>query len=560
MKLTVSKMKDAVLACSLVGACGGDDASVGATSDGSTSTATTGSSDESRTTSATTSSSTADTTGADDDDTTTGQPASCDDDVRNGDETDVDCGGSTCAPCNEGQTCNGDTDCAATLSCSDGTCQAPSCSDGIHNGDETDVDCGGSCEPCGPGADCSSPADCASGICLDGSCTAANCRDGVQNGSETDVDCGGPSCLGCPADGSCESGDDCATLACEEGVCVEIECTTNGHCTHLAGTCVVGQCNQATNTCQAVPAFQGAGCNDGNACTSATCNAGVCSGPQIDCSAYNGQCTSGACDPDIGCYGAPINEAQACSDGNACTNATVCVSGECTGTPVDCSHLDFGCEVGQCNQANGQCLVQLLPDGVACDDGFACSTNATCDAGVCVPGNLAPFWTEDFADNNAGWSLGTEWEIGPAVASSCTNLGQDPATDHTQAGDDGLAGVVIGGCASQTVHDYYCLTSPTIDTTVAQGPLFLEFWRHLHSDWPNWMRNKIDVFDGEDWVNIWISTGMGAINDPDWLQISHELTSYKSSAFQVRFCFNVEAIDWQVASWSVDDVALLSCP
>ncbi|MEM7185103.1 MAG: M43 family zinc metalloprotease [Bacteroidota bacterium] len=50
----------------------------------------------------------------------------CDDGVQNGDETGVDCGGSTCAPCPE-----------------------PTCDDGIQNGDETGVDCGGSnCAPC----------------------------------------------------------------------------------------------------------------------------------------------------------------------------------------------------------------------------------------------------------------------------------------------------------------------------------------------------------------------------------------------------------------------------
>lgn len=50
----------------------------------------------------------------------------CSDGEQNGDETGVDCGGSTCPPC-------------------------PSCSDGEQNGDETGVDCGGSCPPCADG-------------------------------------------------------------------------------------------------------------------------------------------------------------------------------------------------------------------------------------------------------------------------------------------------------------------------------------------------------------------------------------------------------------------------
>ena len=546
------------VAWSLTLACGDDDASAVVPGDGTTSTSTTGSTGTAGATDPT-SGSTGDTGHVAEEGTTTGAAPTCEDGEHNGDETDVDCGGRACPACEIGQSCVGDYDCV-TSSCVEGTCQAPSCADGVKNGDETDIDCGGSCSPCGSNQSCLVNADCASDSCVDGSCVAVSCQDGVQNGTETDVDCGGPSCPGCPAGGACEGADDCDTLACEDNVCVEVECLLNSHCAHLAGTCVVGQCNQATNTCQAVPAFQGAGCNDGNACTAATCNAGLCSGPQISCAAFNGQCTVGTCDPDIGCYGEPVNDGQTCSDGNACTSSTVCAAGQCLGVDVDCSHLDVGCQVGQCNPVNGQCLVQILPDGATCDDGFACSTNPTCDAGVCVADNLVPFWTEDFSDNTAGWILGPEWEIGPAVSSSCLHLGQDPETDHTQAGDNGLAGVVIGGCASQTVHDYYCLTSPTIDTTVAEGPLFLEFWRHLHSDWPNWMRNRIDVFDGTTWNNVWITSGSGAIDDPDWTRISHELSSYKVPNFQVRFCFNIDAVDWSVASWSVDDVALLSCP
>ena len=42
---------------------------------------------------------------------------------------------------------------------------APSCSDGVKNGDETDVDCGGSrCALCVAGKACGTVSDCASGL------------------------------------------------------------------------------------------------------------------------------------------------------------------------------------------------------------------------------------------------------------------------------------------------------------------------------------------------------------------------------------------------------------
>lgn len=76
-------------------------------------------------------------------------PPTCTDGIMNGDETGVDCGGTTCPPC-------------------------PSCSDGIQNGTETGVDCGGTdCPPC-------------------------SCFNGIQDGSETGIDCGSVCNVACP--------------------------------------------------------------------------------------------------------------------------------------------------------------------------------------------------------------------------------------------------------------------------------------------------------------------------------------------------------------------------
>lgn len=78
-----------------------------------------------------------------------------------------------------------------------GACVAPACDDEIQNGNETDVDCGGVCGACADGRDCGVDTDCASGKCTGNVCQAPTCSDGVKNGSETGVDCGG-SCNPCP--------------------------------------------------------------------------------------------------------------------------------------------------------------------------------------------------------------------------------------------------------------------------------------------------------------------------------------------------------------------------
>jgi hypothetical protein len=99
----------------------------------------------------------------------------CHDRVRDGNESDVDCGG-PCAPCPGGATCAVDADCA-TGACRANACTAPTCNDGVLNGLETDVDCGWNCAPCATGHHCAVDADCATGdVCVDhvgvfGTCT-----------------------------------------------------------------------------------------------------------------------------------------------------------------------------------------------------------------------------------------------------------------------------------------------------------------------------------------------------------------------------------------------------
>lgn len=69
------------------------------------------------------------------------------------------------------------------------------CTNGEQDGDETDVDCGGSCSPCGDDQGCADPGDCQSGVCEDETCQPPSCDDDVQNGDEVGVDCGGDCAL-----------------------------------------------------------------------------------------------------------------------------------------------------------------------------------------------------------------------------------------------------------------------------------------------------------------------------------------------------------------------------
>jgi hypothetical protein len=106
--------------------------------------------------------------------------------------------------------------------CESGNCVGPpndTCYDRIHDGDETDLDCGGSCLACPGDATCGDGADCQSGVCDLGRCVAPSCSDGRRDGYESDIDCSG-GCAGCVTGKTCSYDEDCASGECEAGVCL----------------------------------------------------------------------------------------------------------------------------------------------------------------------------------------------------------------------------------------------------------------------------------------------------------------------------------------------------
>jgi len=98
----------------------------------------------------------------------------------------------------------------------------PSCTDAIKNGSESDVDCGGACAvKCADAKDCSVAADCASSVCTASKCAAPDCMDTVKNGSESDVDCGGTCATKCAFGKACAVAADCVNGVCAGALCAE---------------------------------------------------------------------------------------------------------------------------------------------------------------------------------------------------------------------------------------------------------------------------------------------------------------------------------------------------
>jgi hypothetical protein len=147
--------------------------------------------------------------------------SSCYDTQKDGDETDVDCGG-TCFPCLDGKACAIGNDCQS-LNCQAGTCAGANCQDGVKNGLETDVDCGADCPKCDLGKGCGLDSDCTSTFCNPTTllCSLPACNDSFLNGDESDVDCGGGCSVKCSMGKQCRTPTDCQSGVCEAGTCTQ---------------------------------------------------------------------------------------------------------------------------------------------------------------------------------------------------------------------------------------------------------------------------------------------------------------------------------------------------
>src|SRR5439155_646193 len=165
--------------------------------------------------------------------------------------------------------------------------------------------------------------------------------------------------------------------------------TTND--TSLAGACPIGpppncddgnvcttdSCNPATgctHTNNTAP------CSDGNACTTNdTCSGGTCvGGPPPNCDDGN-VCTTDSCNPATGCT--HTNNTAPCSDANACTTNDTCSGGTCVGgPPPNCDDHNV-CTTDSCNPASG---CAHMNNTLPCDDANACTFPDACSGGQCT--------------------------------------------------------------------------------------------------------------------------------------------------------------------------------
>ena len=357
------------------------------------------------------------------------RPITCRDKVKNGDETDLDCGGA-CAGCADGQICKLAKDCSSQV-CTGGKCATPTHTDGVKNGTETDVDCGGDAKApkCASGKRCGGATDCDSAVCVGSICQKATDSDGVQNQGETDVDCGGTNTTKkCVDTKKCTAGTDCVSLSCSntDKICVPAAANdgikngteTDIDCGGPAGTtprCGTGKtCGAATDCTNKV-------CS--TTCLAPTGTDGVKNGDEsdVDCGGTTtgaAACVAGkSCNVGGDCQSLGCNYLNKCADGRSCTGrfgGDTCGSGE----------------VGAGGAVHESCCKKIaLPSG------------AKLDKYKTTAGRVRTF-IESLGGNVAGWYAANRGTLSAAAQAQI-----DPYTGYLPTNYTGIYGVnqQIGG-------------------------------------------------------------------------------------------------------------------
>ncbi|MDC0743151.1 DUF4215 domain-containing protein [Polyangium mundeleinium] len=154
--------------------------------------------------------------------------AACDDTVKNGDETDVDCGGTHCGLCEQGKTCVVGADCTSTF-CADGVCCDGACDDACFScslagtigecsaipkyAEDPSYGMGEACLAA-EGEECSGLGTCGKAVgqsCTNNpECATVNCKDPDLDGTKTCVKNNGE---------PCSAASECASNNCMDGAC-----------------------------------------------------------------------------------------------------------------------------------------------------------------------------------------------------------------------------------------------------------------------------------------------------------------------------------------------------
>jgi hypothetical protein len=161
----------------------------------------------------------------------------------------------------------------------------------------------------------------------------------------------------------------------------------------------------------------GAACVVGANCASGVCHGGICC--IAACTPPDACHLVGSCEPGTGaCINPPAPDGAGCDDGNPCTTNDACQSGACiSGAALTCSAMNACHDVGVCDPAASGCTNPAKPNGTPCNNGV-------CVGGLCVSDN--PTSGAGTGSSSTGATSSSGGGGGPGSSSGCTCAVADP--------------------------------------------------------------------------------------------------------------------------------------
>jgi cysteine-rich repeat protein len=193
--------------------------------------------------------------------------------------------------------------------------------------------------------------------CCESACAVRTCDDGLLCGDRGNNVC-------CHPDRACDDGNPCTKDLCEDFVgCQHTPiancCAADRDCDD-GNVCTDDTCDEPAVTCVFTP--NTSACNDGSVCTSDDgCSGGVCGGTPVGCVSPEVCLAPIGCHPGDGCqFGRIAGCCEVdgdCNDGDACTSDTCDpATNRCRTSQVACESADACFVVSGCDQALG-CLL-----------------------------------------------------------------------------------------------------------------------------------------------------------------------------------------------------------
>ncbi|MSQ81426.1 MAG: hypothetical protein EXR77_00710 [Myxococcales bacterium] len=385
------------------------------------------------------------------------------------------------------------------------------------------------------GTYCKKATDCDDGnACTDDGCVPSSKLCNHKNNALTVCSDGNP----------CTIQDACKNGACQGKAALLGTCDDGNSCT-IGEKCAGGECVGSD--------FSG-DCDDSNACTGGdSCSGGVCAGTlSVNCDDKN-PCTYDVCDLASGkCAAAISNEAVACDDGDACSDASVCHLGVC----IPRFFCDDGNPCTQDSCAGLTCshlkVISATPctDSNACTEADACTANSSC-LGMAAPCAIAQTLPTVCTDNG-GWDLPV-----PATAEAAWRMVTMPAAVGVGCALGFTNGTSVK-CADTTKVSG--TATRTLDLTGLQRPVL-----KLRSYADVGKSNQVNL----RWIDISHTTStktttttvLWLTNDGEkpgvWRHLRIDLTPWQGKVVQLQLVFDSASCpDTEGLGWLVSDLAV----